>query len=131
MKHYIISKFRPGTPWREYLPEIEAIFARTLTIEGVHGVDIFPSCSKRPNRFDLMICMDMDAAALPLYDASEPHRAGKVKKKKKEAEDMEQELLQEIASYWGTRAEGYSEFGILRRVLLKGIKSSHLDPKGF
>lgn len=27
-------------------------------------------------------------------------RAGKVKKKKKEAEDMEQELLQEIASYW-------------------------------
>lgn len=36
-------------------------------------------------------------------------RAGKVKKKKKEAEDMEQELLQEIASYWGTRAEGYSE----------------------
>ena len=36
-------------------------------------------------------------------------RAGKVKKKKKEAEDMEQELLQEIASYWGTRAEGYYE----------------------
>lgn len=36
-------------------------------------------------------------------------RDGKVKKKKKEAEDMEQELLQEIASYWGTRAEGYSE----------------------
>lgn len=36
-------------------------------------------------------------------------RAGKVKKKKKEAEDMEQELLQEIVSYWGTRAEGYSE----------------------
>lgn len=36
-------------------------------------------------------------------------RAGKVKKKKKEAEDMEQELLQEIGSYWGTRAEGYSE----------------------
>lgn len=39
----------------------------------------------------------------------EKGRAGKVKKKKKEAEDMEQELLQEIASYWGTRAEGYSE----------------------
>ena len=26
MKHYIISKFRPGTPWREYLPEIEATY---------------------------------------------------------------------------------------------------------
>lgn len=39
MKHYIISKFRPGTPWQEYLPEIEAIFDRTLTIEGVHGVE--------------------------------------------------------------------------------------------
>ncbi len=24
-----------------------------------------------------MICMDMDAAALPLYDASEPHRTWK------------------------------------------------------
>ena len=79
MKHYIISKFRPGTPWREYLPGIEAIFARTLTIEGVHGVDVFPSCSERPNRFDLMICMDMDAAALPLYDASEPHHTWKEK----------------------------------------------------
>lgn len=30
-------------------------------------------------------------------------------KVKKEAECMKQELLQEIASYWGTRAEGYSE----------------------
>ena len=79
MKHYIISKFRPGTPWREYLPEIEEIFGRTLRIEGVHGVDVFPSCSERPNRFDLMICMDMDAAALPLYDASEPHRTWKEK----------------------------------------------------
>ena len=39
----------------------------------------------------------------------ENDRAGKVKKNKKEAEDMEQELLQEIVSYWGTRAEGYSE----------------------
>ena len=76
MKHYIISKFRPGTPWREYLPEIEAIFARTLTIDGVHGVDIFPSCSERPNRFDLMICMDMDRPFLTTNkkksDASSP-----------------------------------------------------------
>lgn len=30
-------------------------------------------------------------------------------KVKKEAECMKQELLQEIVSYWGTRAEGYSE----------------------
>ena len=78
MKHYIISKFRPGTPWREYLPEIEAIFARTLTIEGVHGVDIFPSCSERPNRFDLMICMDMDGAALRRERAA-PHLERKVR----------------------------------------------------
>ena len=44
-----------------------------------------------------------------IFERLENDRAGKVKKKKKEAEDMEQELLQEIASYWGTRAEGYSE----------------------
>ena len=44
-----------------------------------------------------------------IFERLENGRAGKVKKKKKEAEDMEQELLQEIVSYWGTRAEGYSE----------------------
>lgn len=81
MKHYIISKFRPGTPWREYLPEIEAIFARTLTIDGVHGVDIFPSCSERPNRFDLMICMDMDARRAPALrrKRAAPHLERKVR----------------------------------------------------
>lgn len=79
MKHYIIAKFRPGTPWREYLPEIETIFRETLSIDGVHSVDVFPSCSERPNRYDVMICMDMAAAALPLYDASAPHHAWKDK----------------------------------------------------
>ena len=79
MKHYIISKFRPGTPWRDYLPDIEAIFRETLAIPGVHTAEVFPSCSERANRFDLMICMDMDADALPLYDASEPHHRWKEK----------------------------------------------------
>ena len=77
MKHYIIAKFRPGTPWRESVPAIEALFRETLSIEGVHGVEVFPSCSQRANRFDLMICLDMDEAALPLYDASEPHHRWK------------------------------------------------------
>ena len=73
MKHYIIAKFRPGTPWREYVPEIESIFRETLAIPGVHAVELFPSCSARANRYDLMIRMDMDAAALPAYDESAPH----------------------------------------------------------
>ena len=68
MKHYIISKFRPGTPWRDYLPDIEAIFRETLAIPGVHTVEVFPSCSERANRFDLMICMDIEIG---------PHARGK------------------------------------------------------
>ena len=31
------------------------------------------SCINRPNRYDLMIVLDMDPEALPAYDVSEPH----------------------------------------------------------
>jgi hypothetical protein len=73
MKHYIIVKFVEGTDWRALEKPVRGIFEQTLSIPGIHGVELRLSNSERPNRFDLMIVMDMDKEALPAYDLSEPH----------------------------------------------------------
>ena len=73
MKHYIIVKFTEGTDVKALLAPVKEIFDETLSIPGVHGVELKLSNSDRPNRFDLMIEMDMDKEALPAYDVSAPH----------------------------------------------------------
>jgi len=73
MKHHIIVKFTEGTDTAALLEPVRAIFEQTLSIPGVHGVELKSSCVDRPNRFDLMIVLDMDKEALPAYDASAPH----------------------------------------------------------
>lgn len=73
MKHYIIVKFAEGTDVAALLEPVEAIFRQTLSIPGVHSVELRPSCSDRPNRYDLMILMQMDPEALPLYDVCPAH----------------------------------------------------------
>lgn len=73
MKHHIIVKFTEGTDVRALLEPVRSIFAETLSIPGIHALELKPSCSERANRYDLMIVLDMDPEALPAYDASEPH----------------------------------------------------------
>lgn len=73
MKHYIIVKFTQGTDYCALAEPVRKIFEETLSIPGIHNVDIRLSNSDRPNRFDMMIIMDMDKAALAAYDVSEPH----------------------------------------------------------
>ncbi len=73
MKHHIIVKFTEGTDVKALMGPVKQIFDETLAIPGVHGVELKPSNSDRPNRYDLMIVMDMDKEALPAYDVSEPH----------------------------------------------------------
>ena len=73
MKHHIIVKFVEGTDADALLEPVKAIFARTLEIPGVHGLELKRNCVDRPNRYDLMIVLDMEPEALPAYDASEPH----------------------------------------------------------
>lgn len=73
MKHYIVVKFREGTDVGALVPPVRQLFAETLQIPGIHSVLVKPSCSGRPNRYDLMIEMEMETEALPVYDASEPH----------------------------------------------------------
>ena len=73
MKHHILVKFTEGTDAAALLEPIRALFAQTLELPGVHGLELKPNCVDRPNRYDLMIVMDMDREALPVYDVSEPH----------------------------------------------------------
>ncbi len=85
MKHLIIVKFkenawnREAAASREMLADIRAIFDRTKQIEGVRTVNIYENVTPRPNRHDLMIEMEMDPEALPVYDASEAHQEWKTK----------------------------------------------------
>lgn len=79
MKHYIIVKFKSDFVYTEHIDDISAIFAKTLDIEGITAVDIKKSNSTRENRYDLMIEIDMEEEALPLYDKSAPHLLWKEK----------------------------------------------------
>ena len=73
MKHYIIVKFKEKTDIQELAQPVKEIFDGTLSIPGVHDVQIKLSNSDRENRYDMMIVMDMDRDALKAYDVSEPH----------------------------------------------------------
>lgn len=78
MKHYILVKFNPDGKARENLSgEIRDLFQRSLEIEGVHSVAFHTSIIDLPNRYDLMICVEMEKEALPLFDGSEIHAAWK------------------------------------------------------
>ena len=78
MLHHILVKWkeRPADPASMY-SDIEKLFQETLVIPGVHSVELFPNVVDRPNRYDLLIRLDMDPDALPAYDSCEPHHRWK------------------------------------------------------
>ena len=77
MRHFIIVKWNDPAAMKAKTEEIDALFQKTTEIPGVHDVTVHPSCSDRANRYDLMIEITMDEAALPAYDACEPHHTWK------------------------------------------------------
>lgn len=77
MKHHILVKFVEGTELPPLLAPIHELFAQCLELPGVYGLTLKTNCVDRPNRYDLMIVLDMDPEALPTYDASEPHHRWK------------------------------------------------------
>ena len=79
MKHCILAKYRPEVyPRREeLLPRIREIFAPAAELPGVHRITVYPNCVARENRYDVLIVLDMASEALPVYDASAPHRLWK------------------------------------------------------
>ena len=77
MKHYIIAKLKEGIDREALVAPVKEIFEETLQIPGIHGVSVKPCCIARPNRYDLMIEIEMGKEALAAYDASEPHKKWK------------------------------------------------------
>ena len=78
MKHYILAKWNENvTDKAALLPLITALFGTVNTIPGVHGVEVYPCCIDRTNRYDVMIVLDMDKEALPNWDASTVHHQWK------------------------------------------------------
>ena len=79
MKHCILAKYRAEVyPRREVLlPRIREIFAPLTDLAGIQGVRVYPNCVARDNRYDVLIVLDMERAALPLYDTSAPHHLWK------------------------------------------------------
>lgn len=73
MEHYIIVKFTEGTDVSALKEPVRGIFEETLSIPGIHSLDIRLSNSDIENRYDMMIIITMEKEALPAYAASEPH----------------------------------------------------------
>ena len=77
MKHYIIAKFKEECSWKELVGPVREIFEAAARVPGIHGVNVKPCCIARPNRYDIMIEIDMDKDALSAWDACESHKRWK------------------------------------------------------
>ena len=80
MKHCILVKWNSlVTDKKELLPGIQSIFDKLLDLDGINSVKIFENIIDRSNRYDLMICIEMDKSFLLTYDSSDPHHEWKEK----------------------------------------------------
>ena len=78
MKHCILAKWKETVLDKTaLLAQVRDLYTAADTIPGVHGVTVYPCCVDRPNRYDLMIVLDMDREALPNWDASNIHHRWK------------------------------------------------------
>lgn len=80
MKHCIIVKFNSTLTEEEkagLMPGIDELFGHTKEIEGIHKVTLRRNVINRPNRYDLVIEIDMEKEALPAYDSSCWHKQWK------------------------------------------------------
>lgn len=78
MLHHILVKWKERPADAAALnAQIKQIFQPCLDIPGVHAVDVIPNVIDRPNRYDLLIRISMEEAALPVYDACDAHHRWK------------------------------------------------------
>lgn len=76
MLHCILVKFKENVDEdqrKDLLPGIRSLFGRLTEMDGIHEVRVIPNIINRPNRYDLLIRINMDREALAIYDQSEPH----------------------------------------------------------
>ena len=75
MKHNIIVKFiGTVTDKAAMIDDIKSLFSSAAAIPGVHGYKFHHNCVDRPNRYDLMIVVELDRDALSNWDESELHK---------------------------------------------------------
>lgn len=78
MLHHILVKWNDTVTDKAALAqEVCALFADAAKLPGVRGCQVRPNVVDRPNRYDLMIVVDMDREALPGWDACALHHAWK------------------------------------------------------
>ena len=79
MKHCILAKYTADAYSRraELLPRVREIFSAAADIPGVTGAEVFPNCVDRPNRYDVLIVLEMARDALTAYDESAMHHRWK------------------------------------------------------
>ena len=74
MKHHIIVKFNDSvTDKAAITEEISRHFAPASDIDGIRSVTVCPSVIDLPNRYDLMIILEMDKSALPVWAECSVH----------------------------------------------------------
>ena len=79
MKHYIIVKFNENVEKEKLRNPINELFQKALNIKEIVKVDIYESNMDLPNRYDLMIKMELSQKALNEFDNSDIHKEWKEK----------------------------------------------------
>lgn len=77
LKHFIIVKFKEEINAGSLTAPVTELFQRLTAMDGIYDIKLHTSCIDRPNRYDLMIEINMDKAALDRYDSSEVHKEWK------------------------------------------------------
>lgn len=78
MQHHILVKFTQEAGDKPCLiARIRELFAAAPQIPGITDVQIRENCIDRPNRYDLLIVLHMEEAALPIWDESSLHKRWK------------------------------------------------------
>ena len=78
MQHCILVKWTEDAGDRNALAkDAEAIFAEAVRDGFATALKIRRNVVERPNRYDLLIELEMAKEMLPMYDASEAHRRWK------------------------------------------------------
>lgn len=73
MLHHIIVKWKDTVDKQETSQNVRALYESAVEIPGIRDVIIKDNVIVRPNRYDLMIALDMDEDALVTWDNSELH----------------------------------------------------------
>lgn len=78
MKHYIIAKFNNKVANKvQTIKEAKELFEPLTEMEGIESVKVWSNLIDRPNRYDIMIEIEMRSKTLATYDACEIHKKWK------------------------------------------------------